>query len=191
MAIQNKIQGQDLMLFVKTGDGTLKSIAFSTNHTLSTSLETQENSSKDEGCGRWQSYTPGMMQWSVTSENLMAEKATNGHTFNSLFDVYLKREPVEVAFALQKDYTDLTTKLDTDWDAPTTGWSPSDNQYSGKALITNLEVTATNGQVATYSISLQGVGNLKKVGNGIVASTASLSAVSDTPIATVSSTKTK
>lgn len=174
MAIQNKIAGQDLMLFVKTSDNTLKSIAFATNHTLSTSMETIDNSNKDEGCGRWQSSTPGLMQWSCTSENLMAEQATNGHTFNSLFDVYLKREPIQVAFALQKDYSDLTTKLDTDWEAPTTGWSPSENQYTGSALITNLEVTATNGQVATYSITMQGVGNLKKVGNGIVA-TASLS----------------
>ena len=175
MAIQNKIQGQDLMLFVKSADGTLKSIAFATNHTLSTSMETIDNSNKDEGAGRWNSYTPGMMQWSCTSENLMAEKATNGHTFNSLFDVYLSRKPIEVAFALQKEYTDLTQKLDVDWDAPTSGWSPSDNQYSGTALITNLEVTATNGQVATYSITMQGVGNLKKVGSGIIA-TASLNA---------------
>lgn len=186
MAIQNKIQGQDLMLFVKTSDGTLKSIAFATSHTLSTSMETVDNSNKDEGAGRWSSYTAGMMQWSCTSENLMAEKATNGHTFNSLFDVYLSRQPIEVAFALQKDYTDLTTKLDSDWEAPSTGWSPSANQYTGTALITNLEVTAQNGQVATYSITMQGCGNLKKVGSGIVATT---SGVSSNPVATVKSTK--
>lgn len=177
-----KIQGQNLMLFVKQDNGTLKSIAFATNHTLSTSMETIDNSNKDEGVGIWNSYTPGLMNWSVTSENLMSETAPQGHDFNTLFDYYLQRKPVEVAFALRGNEPLANGKVDTEWEVPTGGWTPNTtNQYSGKALITNLEVTATNGQVATYSVTMQGCGTLKKVGDGFV--TASLK--SNAPIATV------
>ena len=36
-------------------------------------------------------------------------------------------------------------------------------KYTGKAIITKLELQAPNGEFATYSVELSGVGELKKV----------------------------
>lgn len=160
------LNGSDLMLFIKKSDK-MQSIAYATSHTLDLSMDTKDVSTKDNGAGRWQNYEAGLQSWTVSTENLMSDSAENGLSFNDLFDIYLNRTTVDVAFALQADYTDLTTKENESWDAPTTGWTPSTNQYHGKAIITSLSVSAQNGEKATYSCTLQGCGNLMKAGNGI------------------------
>lgn len=161
------LNGSDLMVFVNNGTK-LQSIAYATNHTLSVDMATTDTSTKDNGNGLWQNSEPGMMSWSMTTENLMSDSAQNGHSFNSLFDIMLKRQTVEVAFALQTNNIDYQNKLDTVFEAPSDGWTADTvNQYHGKCYITSLQVTATNGEKATYTATFTGAGNLQKTGNGI------------------------
>lgn len=166
------INGSDLMVFVKV-NGALKSIAFATSHTLDISLNTVDTSTKDNGNGMWQNNEPGMASWSMSSENLMSDSAENGASMNDLFDIFLKRQKVEVVFALQGNNLDYSAKLGEEFKAPETGWTPdTKNQYKGEALITSLSVNAANGEKATASVSFTGCGNLMKVGEGLKSSIA-------------------
>lgn len=171
------LNGSDLMLFIQK-DNKLQSVAYATSHSLEVSADTKDVSTKDSGAGRWTNYEIGMQSWTVSSDNLMSDSAENGLSFNDLYDIFLKREAVEVAFALQSDYTDLSQKLDEEWKAPSTGWTPSTNRYHGKAIITSISLTAANGEKASFSCSMQGCGNLMKENKGIqLTSTNGVSAV--------------
>lgn len=163
----NTVNGSDLMAFV-TVNGKLKSVAYATNHTLSVQCSTVDVSCKDFGNGRWQAVERGLQSWSVTSDNFMALEGENGASFNDLFDIYLMGDEVEIAFSLQTDNIDYSKKLGEEFVAPNDGWTyDASNCYKGKALITDLSITAQNGEKATFNVTFQGVGNLLKIGNGI------------------------
>ncbi len=150
------INGGDLMLFIKgTGDTAAKSIAFATSHSLSISAETVETSSKDTG-GKWVAKAPRKLSWTVNTENLYSLDG-EGKTYDDLFTLMTDRKEIDVVFSLEKDYE---TKAD---EVPTGGWTPvTTGQYKGKVVITDLVLNAPNGDNATYTASLEGVGALTK-----------------------------
>lgn len=161
------LNGSDLMVFVKDGT-TYKSIAYATNHSLDVNMESMDSSTKDSGNGYWQNQEPGMMSWSMSTENLMSDTAEHGLSYNDLFELMLKRETLEVYFSLQTNNIDYAQKLGEEFEVPSTGWTyDSTNNYHGKAYITSLSVTATNGEKCTYSATFTGAGALLKTGNGI------------------------
>ena len=163
----NIIQGGDMMLFIKKGSD-YKSIAFATNHTITINLETKETSTKDNG-GKWQTSEAGIMSWTANSENLMGNES-QGYSYDELFAFMIAREPIDVRFALEGDSTDYgANKLDT---VPTGGWKPATKYYEGKALITALTKNAPNGDKASFTCDLTGIGALTSNGSpGKAAST--------------------
>ena len=155
----NIIQGGDMMLFIKKGSD-YKSIAFATNHTITINLETKETSTKDNG-GKWQTSEAGIMSWTANSENLMGNES-QGFSYDELFALMIAREPIDVRFALEGDSTDYgANKLDA---VPTGGWKPATKYYEGKALITALTKNAPNGDKASFTCDLTGIGALTSVG---------------------------
>lgn len=160
----NITKGGDMMLFIKKGSD-YKSIAFATNHTLTVNLETKETSTKDSG-GKWQTSEAGIMSWTANSENLMGNEM-NGYGYDELFDLMVAREPIEVRFGLEGDSTDYNAgKLD---EVPSGGWKPAAKYQAGKALITALTKNAPNGDNASFTVDLTGVGKLEKVGTATAA----------------------
>ena len=146
------IKGSDLMVFVGG-----KSIALATSHSLTISADTKETSSKDSG-GKWQTSEVGTLNWSMKSENLFSAEGTAGETYDALFEKMIARTPVTLVFALEKDYK---TKAD---EVPETGWiAATEMGYKGQAIITNLEISAPNGDNATFSVDFTGVGAIQKV----------------------------
>lgn len=161
------INGQDLMVFVNDGSS-YKAIAFATNHTLDVSMEQIDSSTKDNGNGYWSNSEPGMMSWSMTTENLMSDSGENGYDYNALFSLMLERKTVKVVFGLQGNNQSFDIKDENSFNAPSTGWTPDEtNCYVGEAYITSLSVTATNGEKATYNATFTGAGSLTMKGSGI------------------------
>lgn len=144
----SKIKGGDLMLFVGG-----KSIAFATSHTLTISADTEDTSNKDEGGGDWQTNEVKTLSWTAKSENLYANEG-NGETYDDLFDLMVAKTPVDAIFS---------KKTETVTDVPTDGWTPSVPKYTGKVIITSLELSAPNGSNASYTADFTGYGELKKV----------------------------
>lgn len=140
------IKGRDLMLFDSEG----KSLAFATNHTLNITAETTDISSKDHGI--WGATEISKYTWEIQSENLYTEAG-----YANMFDKMLAGDSMTVKFGLKQtptssDETDLANS------------SAGTHYYTGDALITSLTANANNGDNATYSVTLTGVSQIKKVG---------------------------
>lgn len=165
------LNGSDLMLFIER-DGKKQSIAYATSHSLEINADTRDISTKDNGNGVWQNSEIGMLSWSVSSENLCCLDDPHGMGYNELVQIMLKREPIEIVFALQSNITDYANKIDEEFQVPNDGWQyDADNNYHGKAVITSLSLTAANGEKANFSVQLQGAGALMPKGEGIKAKT--------------------
>lgn len=165
------LNGSDLMLFVER-NGKKQSIAYATSHSLEITADTKDISTKDNGNGIWSNAEVGLMSWSTSSENLCCLDDPHGLGYNDLVEIMLKREPIEIVFALQTSITSYEDKIDKEFEVPADGWKyDSANNYHGKAVITSLSLTAANGEKANYTVQLQGAGALLKAGAGIQAAT--------------------
>lgn len=145
----SKIKGKKMMIFV---DG--KAIALCTNSTLSISVDTGNNKTKDDGFAS--SPEPTGMSWDMKSENFASSDAsrTLDQTSSALADMLLTQRLVDVAFGIPSNASD--------GELPDAGWTaPKTDVYTGKAYVTNFEVTADVGDYAKCSITLTGVGDLK------------------------------
>ena len=135
------INGSDLMLFIGG-----KSIAFATSHKLTINAETVETTSKDN-TGGWTSKQVKKLSWTANSENLYSVDG-----YKSLFNSMIGTTELDAVFALKKE-----TEL------PATGWTPETDKLSGKVIITSIDLNAPDGDNATFSVSFEGVGELKAV----------------------------
>jgi len=108
-------------------------IAYATSHTLSVNGEEIDTSSKDSG--GWKTSLTGQLSWQVTSDSLLS-KATGDTSFKTLYASMIEKEPV-------------TLKIG--------------DMLTGSAIITSLEQTAANGEVATCSVTFSGQGELTEI----------------------------
>ena len=142
------IKGEALLLYIGETVGqstTYKPIAYASTHTLSINGDTIDTSSKMGGA--WKEFLVGQLNWQVTSESLISR--TSGHmSYGSLKTIMARRE----AFLI-KIGSPLASSADFELDT-------SKETASGLAIITSLEQTATNGELCTSSITLQGTGAL-------------------------------
>lgn len=148
------LKGQNLMCFCGG-----KSIAFATNHTLEVSGETTDCSTKDNGGGEWASSEMGLLSWTCSSENLVADKR-NGLGYDDLFDMYVAKQPIDLVFGLKSTIADSGEY----YEVGEGGWSAKANSgYKGKAFITGITLNAPNGENSTMSVSFTGTGALTKL----------------------------
>ena len=151
----NIVKGKKLMVFVKAGSGTYKSIGFATNHTLSTSASTINVSHKDlpdAGSGKWDSQDVDTLSWTITSENFYANEA-EGVTFGDIWGYYSAGTELDLKFGVAAD---SSTGVPTGgWAVPSTG-----TVLSGKAVITSVDVNAPVDDNASFSITFTGRGAL-------------------------------
>lgn len=144
------IKGRDLMLFNSDGH----SYAYATNHTLSITAETSDISSKDHGV--WGASEVSKYSWEITTENLYTVD-----DYDSLFNSMIAGTPITVRFGLKATPADPTmTPAEGNLALPY--WTSQNSFYQGKVIITSLTVNANNGDNATYSLTLTGVGSISK-----------------------------
>lgn len=139
------IKGGNLMLFLDKA-----SIPLATSHTMRISSDTVDVSNKDVASGKWAASEIGKFSWEVTTDNLYCDTG-----IETLYDYMLAAEPIDALF-FQKDEDD-------DDELPQSGsWTPSTTKkgFSGKVLITSLDITAQNGENATFSATFTGYGEL-------------------------------
>lgn len=156
---QDIIKGGHLMVFVEG-----EPIAFATNHSLSKTRNTQEVTSKDHGDTT--AVLPTTMTWQVTCENLYSLDGysklnyafNQGVTVELYFGETTYNQDVNQRSIVIDDTSTLTNTAIYNWGA--TGFGES-----GKALITQLDVTAAAGENATFSATFQGSGDLNVVKN--------------------------
>lgn len=142
------IKGKDLMLFDVSGN----SFSYATNHVLTISTETADVSSKDHGI--WAASEVTKYSWEITSENLFTET-----DYSDMFDKMISGTPIVVRFGIKSETDASKNVADGDY----TNWTSGDEgYYTGKVLITSLSANASNGETATMSVTLTGVGKIAK-----------------------------
>lgn len=146
----NIIKGRDLMLFNSDGH----SYAYATNHTFTMNAETTDISSKDHGV--WGAVEVSRYSWEITSENLYTSEE-----YDALFTSMTSGEPITVRFGL-KATPDNPALNPADGNTALPYWTSQNSFYQGRAIITSLTANANNGENATFSITLTGVGSIQK-----------------------------
>src|SRR5690554_400592 len=135
MAFTSEIlDGVNLLLSI---DGT--PVGASSSCSVELTRATRNTSNKDTGI--WDSYAAGSITWSMSSENFVNFGGENG--YDELYDAMVAGAPVAVT-------------VDYEQDASNT-W-----QLSGDAIITGLPLSAPKGENVSFSVSLQGTGELKR-----------------------------
>lgn len=154
---RTRIEGHDIMLFDETG----KSFAFGTNSTLSIETEMQEVSDKDSSV--YGSQEPGRISWNITSDHTF-----DIGTFYSLFDWQQDQSKKQVWYGLRSGYkgdSHVTFDPTSEVNDGTDGNREIDTYtyaLCGYVYLQSLSQTASNGDKANYSITLQGAGPLEK-----------------------------
>lgn len=146
----SKVKGGDLMLFVNG-----KSIAYATNHTLEINGETQNDGHKDVS-GDWDSIDVTKLSWTASSENLYSVDG-RGRMYGDLESLMIYHTKIDLVLSMKAPTTYT--------EPPVQGWYTRDQGYTGKAIITDLQLNAPNGEYATFSIQFTGVGPLTKYYN--------------------------
>ena len=144
--MKNVTNGSAIMLFLNG-----QSLALATNHSLSISADQIDISNKD--CGSFGSSMPGKVTWEITTEAMYVLD-----DFNTLFTAMLEKTPIDIVYGEAADYAvEGLEDSDDYWAAPT------ENCYTGKVVITSLQQNAPNGEIATYSCTMQGYGKIEYV----------------------------
>ena len=151
----NVIMGSDLMVFIGN-----KTIGFATSCSLELSGDATDISNKDFGNG-WSSSKITNRSWTVSSENMYAEKADMDNTsesFEDLFDAYVNGTELTIKWQPTTNYN-AAERVN---DKPAAGWTGSGVSYSGKATVTSLSASADNGSAGTFSVTFTGMGAITK-----------------------------
>jgi predicted secreted protein len=147
------LDGTDLILSLGG-----KALGFSTGCKVSTTVETGERVTKEASSGKW-----GEKYVKKFSEEISADGCvlTNGDaevpTYDELKDLMLAGKAITATYAL-RDGSKRTGK--------------SAGGYTGQYLITSLDLDGQAGDDAKYSLKLENVGAVTKVGNGLNETTA-------------------
>ncbi len=159
--------GQNIQLYV----GGI-SIAFAKDSQISISISEVDVSNKDHG--GYSAFEAGLTEWNMQSSNLIGNKRS-GHGFDSLLEIMLKKEPVDVVFGTK----DVTVDRNDEYNVPEgdNGWPvPTKGGWKGKAILVSLDMSSPNGEVSTMNVTLKGCSPLTqiKAAEGATASTMSL-----------------
>ena len=150
MAKAKSIDGKDLMISLGG-----KTIALATSCTINITRAMNSASSKDDGA--WDNPVPGDMTWDCSSDSNFSADASdtnNQEAFDSLFAAQVAGTALDVVFGVVSNPSSSGV--------PDGGWTLK-GMYSGKAYVSELSATGAKNSPATFSVKLNGSGELKPV----------------------------
>jgi predicted secreted protein len=146
-------KGTDIMIYVTVG-GSLKSVAYATNHTLQIGSNSSEISTKDSGGGLWNEAAVQKLNWSATTENLYSVDG-QGAMYDDLFDIMTSRTPVTIKFGIKAAAGSNPAEV------PAGGWTAAAGVRTGQAFITDLALNAPNAENASFTATFTGNGGIQ------------------------------
>lgn len=144
------LDGQDLILSVGG-----KALGFSPNCKITTTTETGERLTKEVSASKWKEKYVKSFSESITSDGCVLTDGDDATpTYDQLKDIQLSSEPVDASYNVRQSGSR---------EGKSTGG------YTGKYIITSLELTGNSGEDAKYSVQLENCGPVTKVegGNGL------------------------
>ena len=159
--------GEQLQVFFGSGD-TMNVIAAATSCAINVNADTIDVSSKDSG--RYGSSIAGKISWDITSDALffITESGDTRYSYNKLMDSLISGEALDVSWATVSNFDTANAASDNNADEDGNVFHSGRKQtsakdlYSGKAVVTSLQLTADNGSLSTYSVTFAGKGKITK-----------------------------
>ena len=154
------VDGGNIMLFSYQTNG-YKSIAHGTSHSLSLSTSTETINSKDYG--KFGATEAGQITWEIQADHMYTRDGWD--TFYGKLMADTSADPaanqIKVVFGERKSesYDQVNVDSDGNW-VPTTNTS---YVYGGTAVVSSLSWQADQGSKSTFSVTLSGVGGIKKL----------------------------
>jgi len=135
-------------LFIFVGDAP---IAFGTSATMNIATEEVDITNKMMS-GGWKGSLPGQKSFSITSESLLTQK-TGQYSFDTLLEKQINDETFDffMGEAEVSEQTSVGGKFELDL---------TKKHYTGKVMITSLDLTSEVSGIATCSASFTGIGAL-------------------------------
>ena len=128
----DKVQGKNIILYKVVG-GVNTAFACSTNCTFNVQIDQKDVTSQTSAWFR--EYKIDISSWTITCEGIIT---LTGYSYSDMITNQLARTPIAIKFSI--DNGSSTTII------------------SGNANITSLSINAPYKDIATYSITLQGIG---------------------------------
>lgn len=160
--------GEELQIFFGSGSSATV-IACATSCSVNVDADTIDVSCKDTG--RYGASKPGKISWTISSDALFTIPASGDtrYGYTKLMDALISGEKVRVSWGSVKNYA---TYNDASYQADEDGHvfnesnvqQNNDDLYWGYATVGSLQLTADNGALSTYSVTLNGVGKINKSG---------------------------
>ena len=117
-------------------------------------LNADEIDISNKTMGDWAASLMGKKSYTISSDALTTKK-TGAYSFSSLFDAYVAKTPIAFTLGQYKS-------SDADNYGGTFSVDTTEDSYSGKVIITSLEITSEAGNIVTCSASFKGFGALTK-----------------------------
>lgn len=159
--------GEQLQVFFGSGSS-LNVIAAATSCSINVNADTIDVSSKDSG--RYGSNIAGKVSWDISSDALFTipSSGDSRYGYSKLMDSLISGEPLDVSWASVSNFAEANAASDQNADEDGNVFTATRQQtsakdlYSGKAVVTSLQLTADNGALSTYSVTLAGKGKITK-----------------------------
>ena len=159
--------GEQLQVFFGSGS-TLEVIAASTSCSINVNADTIDVSSKDSG--RYGSNIAGKISWDVSADALFTipSSGDSRYGYTKLMDSLISGEALDISWASVSNFAEANAASDQSADEDGNVFTATRKQtsakdlYSGKAVVTSLQLTADNGSLSTYSVTFAGKGKITK-----------------------------
>jgi len=132
--MSESVRGIDIVLEVEDSAGEMIQVGGQRGATLNREGETLEATSKDTN--GWRDYKPGFKEWSVDCDGVVI---VDDEGYNYLEEAFHNDSPVQATVAM-----------------------PSGTVYTGDTIVTSFPLEMPYDDLATYTLTLQGAGELKK-----------------------------
>lgn len=128
-------------------------LGFSTGCKVTTTTETGERVTKEAASGKWKEKYVKSFSESISAEGcVLTDGDSSTPTYDQLKEKQLAGEPIDASYGL-RDGDKRTRK--------------TSGGYSGKYIITSLELDGQAGDDAKYSVQLENCGKVAKVAAGL------------------------
>ena len=142
------LDGTDLILSVGGG-----ALAYSTGCKITTSAETGERVTKEASTGKWKEKYVKSYSESISADGLVCTSGSGGPSYDTLKSLMLSGSPVDGSYAVRGN--------------------DGTNNYTGKYIITSLDLDGQAGEDAKYSVQLENYGKVSTTGSGLKATAVS------------------
>ena len=158
------LMGEQLNLWIGSGE-TATTLACATSLSVNVNADSIDVSCKDTG--RYGATIAGKISWDISTDCLFVTEDASGGTksnYAELMDALIAGTPLTATWSTVANYDEANTAGDENGHIFSKTKKAEDGKdlYYGQVVLTSLSLTADNGSLSTYSVSMAGKGAINK-----------------------------